>query len=81
MHQRSCHVINGLNNELCADLEEQVAENNTQEDLDLTGGELTANLSSAEYEITPEIKKGIKLPKSDSEWSTANEYLSNLLYL
>ena len=44
MHQRSCRVINGLNNELCADLEEQVAENNTQEDLDLTGGELTANL-------------------------------------
>ena len=81
MHQRSCRVINGLNNELCADLEEQVAENNTQEDLDLTGDELTANLSSAENETTPEIKKGIKLPKRDSEWSTANEYFKSTLPL
>ena len=81
MHQRSCCVINGLNNELCTDLEEQVAENNTQEDLDLTGDELAASLSSAENETTPEIKKGIKLPKHDSEWSTANEYFKSTLPL
>ena len=32
MHQRSCHVIHSLNNELCADLEEQItdADNNAQ---------------------------------------------------
>ena len=30
MHQRSCQVINGLNNELCEDLEEKIQENNTE---------------------------------------------------
>ena len=45
MHQRSCQVLNGLNNELCADLEEQIADSvedittddqprNTQSNLD-----------------------------------------------
>ena len=72
-------VINGLNNELCADLVEQVAENNIEEDL--TDDELTANLSTAENETTPEIKKGIKLLKHDSEWSTANEYFKSTLPL
>ena len=27
MHQRSCQVLHGLNNELCADLEDQLADN------------------------------------------------------
>ena len=30
MHQRSCRVIHGLNNELCAELEEQNADDNTE---------------------------------------------------
>jgi hypothetical protein len=30
IHQRSCCVIHGLNNELCAELEEQNADDNTE---------------------------------------------------
>ena len=30
MHQRSCQVIHGLNDELCADLEEQIINNNSE---------------------------------------------------
>ena len=30
MHQRSCQVIHGLNNELCEDLEENMENNDTE---------------------------------------------------
>ena len=72
MHQRSCQVIHGLNNELCADLEDQIADNNnadfTVEDQSVT----QSNLISVEN--IPEFKKGLNLPKKDSEWATANDF-------
>ena len=72
MHQRSCQVIHGLNDELSADLEEQITTDNTADtpendnsinDIDMTNDE-----------SFPELKQGIKLPKNDSGWQTANDY-------
>ena len=79
MHQRSCRVIHGLNNELCADLEEQTADNNTEGVL--SDDEVATNLSTTENDTIPVLKKGINLPKRDSEWSTANEYFKSCLLL
>ena len=78
VHQRSCRVIHGLNNELCADLEEQNADGNTEGVL--VDDEVT-HLTTAENETSPVLKKGIKLPKRDSEWSTANEHFKSALLL
>jgi hypothetical protein len=78
MHQRSCRVIHGLNSELCSDIEEQAADNST--DGVLTVGEAN-NTNLAENDTSPVLKKGINLPKRDSEWSTANEYFKSALLL
>ena len=78
MHQRSCRVIQGLNNELCADLEEQITDNNTDTAVD---EELNTISNRVNIEEIPVLKKGINLPKRDSEWSTANEYFKSALLL
>jgi hypothetical protein len=79
MHQRCCRVIHGLNNELCADLDEQNADDNTEGVL--ADDEVVTNITTAVYETSPVLKKGIKLPKRDSEWSTANEHSISALLL
>ena len=72
MHQRSCQVIHGLNDELCADLEEQITTDNSE---NISENEHNVNdINTVNYESFPELKKGINLPKNDSEWSTANDY-------
>ena len=72
MHQRSCRVIHGLNDELYNDIEEQI--NIDSENVP----ELNQSTSHEESRVNdndvPNLRKGIKLPKSNSEWSTANEY-------
>ena len=72
MHQRSCQVIHNLNEELCADLEEQITRDNTEDtpENDNDGN----NIDVASNEGFPELKKGVNLPKNDIEWSTANDY-------
>jgi hypothetical protein len=79
MHQRSCQVIHGLNDELSADLEEQITTDNTADtpendnsinDIDMTNDE-----------SFPELKQGINLPKNDSGWQTANDYFKCALQL
>ena len=72
MHQRSCQVIHSLNDELCADLEEQITNDNTNNILE--NNNYDNNNNNLNYESFPELKKGVKLPKNDSEWSTANDY-------
>ena len=72
MHQRSCRVIHGLNDELYNDIEEQI-------NIDSENApELNQSTSHEESPVNdndiPNLRKGIKLPKSNSEWSTANEY-------
>ena len=75
MHQRSCRVIHGLNDELLTDLEQQSTENSTTNNSTHSTCEETdvmENIASDQY--FPVLKKGVKLPKSDAEWSTADSY-------
>ena len=61
-----------LNDELCADLEEQITTDNTE---NISENKHNGNdINTVNYESIPELKKGINLPKNDSEWSTANDY-------
>ena len=72
MHQRSCQVIHGLNDELSADLEEQITTDNTA---DTPGNDNSLNdIDMTNDESFPELKQGINLPKNDSGWQTANDY-------
>ncbi|CAB4043481.1 Hypothetical predicted protein, partial [Paramuricea clavata] len=50
MHQRSCRVIHGLNNELCTDLEEQNEDDNTE---GVLADDEVTNLTTAENETSP----------------------------
>ena len=64
-HQRSCRVIMGLNDELNYALQEN------NEEIFGDQSESTVKVNLAEDTI---IKPGIKLPKSESEWKTANSF-------
>ena len=79
MHQRSCHVIHGLKNQLLEDLEEQMHANETLESTEIEFSDSACNLPIEEN--IPELKKGIKLPKTDNQWLTANEYFKSSLQL
>jgi len=72
MHQRSCRVVHELDAELQVDIEEQSGrdiENMPEMD------ESSENEAPSEYgQEFPNLRKGIKLPKSDLQWSTANDY-------
>ena len=72
MHQRSCQVIHGLNDELCADIEEQIT-TDTSDDIPEKCN-YDCNMGTVSDENFPELKKGLNLPKTDPEWLTANEY-------
>ena len=75
MHQRSCRVIHGLNDELLTDLEQQSTENSTTNtSTHSTCEETDVMENSASDQNFPVLKKGVKLPKSDAEWSTADSY-------
>ena len=78
MHQRSCQVINRLNNKLCEDLEEKIQENNTELSTD---NDVNTNLNIVENKKVRVLKKGINLPKKDWEWATANDYFKSALFL
>ena len=72
MHQRSCRVIHDLNTELYSDMQEQgdfETENIPEMDQFNQNEASTANNQSI-----PDLKRGIKLPKSNLQWSTANDY-------
>ena len=81
MHQRSCRVVLGLNDQLRADLNDI-----TLTDQEYGNGSvplITSGVSSLEpgdYGF-PDIKTGINLPKSDDQWITANEYFKSVLFL
>ena len=77
-HQRSCRVILGLNNELRADLDEE--NNNICPDNISNNAQCNSN-AGENHEEFPFLKKGINLPQSDKEWSTANEYFKFALNL
>ena len=79
MHQCSCPVIQDIDDELCAHLEEQIRDNNCDGEL-VNETECNTNFTTVGDE-TPLKKRGIKLPKTDSQWATANEYFKSALFL
>lgn len=60
-HQRSCRVIKGLSENLSRALQE-TAQAHKEAETEVT------------LQDTPSFKPGIKLPKSDQAWSTANDF-------
>ena len=80
MHQRSCKIISGLNEELLEDLKNQ-DESNNDDTVNLNNGFVDSNTTNEHVEKYPQLKPGINLPKSDSEWLTANEYFKFTLPL
>ncbi len=72
MHQRSCRVIHGLDSELCTEIEE-LSNSDTETISDMSQA-TNSEQPVINEEYIPDLKRGIKLPKSNSEWSTANEY-------
>jgi len=71
MHQRNCRAIKDLHGETFEVMQETMSENSDHNfDFEL----------DAQYEcVMPSIKRGIKLPKSDEQWSTANLFFLNAL--
>ena len=67
MHHRSCRVIKGLTDETFDMLEET-------ENID-TG----QNLDTVDFDLMPTITRGIKLPRSDDQWKTTNDYFAAAL--
>ena len=72
MHQRSCRVVLGLNDQLRADLNDAVLTD--QESGDVGDPLMAFGVPSPQPEdhCFPDIKKGINLPKSEEQWLTAN---------
>ena len=81
MHQRSCRVIHGLNDELLADLEELSTEDSGNGSFHSTAEDIDNMANNTENQSFPALKKGINLPKSDAEWLTANNYFKFMLQL
>ena len=79
MHQPSCQVIHGLNDELSADLEEQITTDNTADNPE--NDDSINDIDMTNDESFPELKQGINLPKNDSGWQTANDYFKCALQL
>ena len=71
MHQRSCRVVSGLNNELRVDLE---AETINRQSTNTVNNNTGTSHNDFIEEVFPNLKQGINLPKTDDEWSTANDY-------
>ena len=81
MHQRSCRVVLGLNDQLRADLNDALLTD--QESGDVGDPLMASGVPSPQPEdhCFPKIKKGINLPKSEEQWLTANEYFKSVLSL
>ena len=74
MHQRSCRIVRDLNDELRPDLEDHLFKNTTNISENIADTAKSTNDDHSETNDFPELKKGIRLPKKDSEWLTANEF-------
>ena len=67
MHQCSCRVIKGLENETYESLQNHGID---------TG---QSDCSAIDWDSLPSVKPGIKLPKSDLDWQLANSYFAAAL--
>ena len=59
-------------------LKKNIEDNHTEI---LTDDNANTNLNIVENKTFPVLKKGINLPKKDSEWETANGYFKSVLFL
>ena len=66
-------VISGLTDELLEDLKNQ-EESNNNATVNLDNDFIDSNTTNDHDEEHPQLKPGINLPKSNSEWLTANKY-------
>ena len=71
MHQRSCRVIDDLEDELQQQMTEALNNDSQEDNIDPVNPDIsTLNIQ----ESFPDLKRGIKLPKSPLQWSTANDF-------
>ena len=80
MHQRSCSVFNGLDENFSEMVREDILESVKNEEID-TENENLRNQTDVlqESEETVLLKRGVKLPKSCSDWSLANDHFKGVL--
>ena len=67
MHQRCCRVIDDLEQEI----QEEMTELLTEQNEDIIESNAPPVNSQEDF---PDLRKGIKLPTSPSQWTTANEF-------
>ena len=67
MHQRCCRVIDDLEQEI----QEEMTELLTEQNEDIIEPDAPPVNSQEDF---PDFRKGIKLPRSPSQWTTANEF-------
>ena len=71
MHQRSCRVIDDLEDELQQQMTEALNDDNHEDNTDPVNPEISPLNTQENF---PDLKRGIKLPKSPLQWSTANDF-------
>ena len=71
MHQRSCRVIEDLEDDLQQQMAEVLTEHQNEDNEEQVNPDISA---SSMQENFPHLKKGIKLPKTPLQWSTANDF-------
>ena len=80
MHQRSCRVFNGLDENLTDMVREDILGSVKNEEIDAENENLsTQTVILQESEETVLLKRGVKLPKSCSDWSLANDHFKAVL--
>jgi hypothetical protein len=70
MHQRSCRVIDDLEDELQQQMTEALNDDNHEDNTDPVNPEISPLNTQENF---PDLKR-IKLPKSPLQWSTANDF-------
>ena len=71
MHQRSCRIIDDLEDELQQQITEALNDDNHEDNTDPVNPEISPLNTQENF---PDLKRGIKLPKSPLQWSTANDF-------
>ena len=74
MQQRSCRVIDDLEDELQHQMSEVSTEHLNGDNVDLVNPEISPINTQESF---PDLKKRIKLPKSPLQWSTANDFFKS----
>ena len=76
IHQRSCRTIKGLQGITTNDLNHEETASNEAE-----GDEVDIDSLLGDTADNPILKKGVKLPKSDQQWSNANNFFKSVLFI